>query len=61
MTLLKRLMRIEKQLQKVRGCSPLTDGWQTQKYARKARKWDELAKEKFEILKKLEELGQDIE
>lgn len=43
-TLLKRLNKIEKELEKVRGASPLSDGWQTQKYAKKSRKWDELAK-----------------
>ncbi len=51
----KRLDKIEKELEKVRGCSPLTDGWQTQKYAKKSRKWDMLAKEKFELQAKLEE------
>lgn len=40
------LARIEKQLD---GCrtSVLVDGWQTQKFAKKARKWDVLAQQKM--------------
>jgi hypothetical protein len=52
-SLQKRLLKIEKQLEKVRGCSPLTHGWQTRKYAQASRKWDELAKEKMRILQAL--------
>ena len=55
--LLKKLNKIEKELEKVRGVSPLSDGWQTQKLAKKQRKWDELSKEKFEIIKQLNELN----
>jgi len=55
--LLSRLNKIELQLERVRGVSPLTDGWQTQRLAKKQRKWDELSKEKFNILTKLNELG----
>ena len=55
MTLSQRLEKIEKQLEKVRGCSPLTHGWQTQKLAKAQRKWDELAKEKQRILIAIEE------
>lgn len=51
----KRLEKVESELEKVRGCSPLTDGWQTQKLAKKQRKWDELAKEKFELQNQIEE------
>lgn len=51
----KRLKIIEKELDKNRTSS-FVDGWQTQGYARKARKWDELAKEKFRILQKIDEL-----
>jgi predicted secreted hydrolase len=47
-----KLERIEKQLEKVRGCSPLTHGWQTQKLAKASRSWDILAKEKM-IIKNL--------
>lgn len=46
----KKLDRIEKQLEKVRGCSPLTHGWQTSRFAKASRKWDELAKEKSHII-----------
>jgi hypothetical protein len=53
--LLKKLNKIEKELQKVRGASPLSDGWQTQRLAKKQRKWDELAKEKINILIKINE------
>jgi hypothetical protein len=49
----KQLNRIEKQLEKVRGVSPLTHGWQTSRYAKAARKWDELAKEKDRLLEAL--------
>lgn len=59
--LLKRLNNLENQLEKVRGASPLSDGWQTQRLAKKQRKWDELAKEKFQILIKLNELGYENE
>ena len=51
-----RLEKIEKELEKVRGSSPLTDGWQTQKYAKKSRKWDYLAVEKWELKDKIEML-----
>lgn len=52
--LLKKLNKVEKELEKVRGASPLSEGWQTQRLAKKQRKWDELSKEKYEILKKLD-------
>ncbi len=55
--LLKKLDKIEKELEKVRGASPLSDGWQTQKLAKKQRKWDELGKEKLQVLIKLNEIG----
>lgn len=51
-----RLQRIEMQLEKVRGCSPITHGWQTQRFAKASRKWDELAKEKMIIKQKIEDL-----
>lgn len=54
MTLSRRLEKIEKQLEKVRGEHPLTHGWQTQKLAKAQRKWDELAKEKQKILLAIE-------
>lgn len=52
--LLKRLNKIEKQLEKVRGCSPLTHGWQTQRYAKASRTWDILAQRKREIITQIE-------
>lgn len=59
--LLKKLNRLEKQLKKVRGASPLSDGWQTQKLAKKQRKWDELGKEKLQVLIQLNELGYELD
>lgn len=50
----KRLIQIEKELDKNRT-SIIQDGWQTQKHAKKSRKWDFLAIEKMEIIQKLEE------
>lgn len=57
--LLKKLNRIEAQIEKVRGCSPLTHGWQTQRYAKASRKWDELSKEKHNTIKQINEIGYD--
>ena len=51
----KRLQTIEKELEKVRNYSAQIDGWQTQRFAKKSRKYDYLALEKFELQKKLEE------
>lgn len=51
--LLKKLSKVEKELEKVRGVSPLSDGWQTQKLAKKQRKWDYYAKIKIELLNKI--------
>lgn len=50
-----RLEKIEKELEKCRSSS-YVDGWQTQKHAKKSRKWDMLAQEKFEIQKKINQL-----
>ena len=52
----KRLQRIEKELEKVRESNVFDDGWQTQRYAKKQRKYDYLALEKFELLKQLNKL-----
>jgi hypothetical protein len=51
----KQLVKIEKELN---GCrtSVIEDGWQTMRYAKKARKWDILSKQKFDIQSKLDEL-----
>lgn len=51
-----RLEKVEKELEKVRGCSPLTDGWQTQRYAKKSRKWDMLAQERTKLIWEIEDL-----
>ena len=59
MTLERKLEKIEKELEKVRGCSPLTDGWQTQRYAKKSRKWDMLAQEKMILINKIEDLKEE--
>lgn len=61
MTLSQRLEKIEKELEKVRGCSPLTDGFGTMRYAKKSRKWDQLAKEKMRILKMIEETDEMVD
>ena len=53
--LIKKLEKIEMELEKCRSSSYI-DGWQTQKHAKKSRKWDILAQEKFEIQKKINEL-----
>lgn len=52
----KRLSKIELELEKVRNYNCQDDGWQTQKFAKKSRKYDYLAIEKFELNKKLDEL-----
>jgi hypothetical protein len=51
------LNKIEKQLEKCRT-SVLEDGWQTQRYAKKSRKWDVLAQKKMEILQQIEDYEQ---
>lgn len=53
--LIKRLEQIEKKLDKCRT-SVIQDGWQTQRHAKKSRKWDFLAQEKIEIISKLNDL-----
>lgn len=53
--LIKKLEKIEIELEKCRSSSYI-DGWQTQKHAKKSRKWDILAQEKFEIQKKINQL-----
>jgi hypothetical protein len=49
-----KLEKVEKELEKVRGCSPLTEGWQTQRYAKKSRKWDVLAQERMSLIEQIE-------
>jgi allantoicase len=36
--------------------SVLQDGWQTQRHAKKARKWDILAQRKMELIQQIEEM-----
>jgi len=50
-----RLIKIEKELSTCRT-SVLQDGWQTQKHAKKSRKWDILAQRKMEIISQIDEL-----
>ncbi len=57
-SLRKRLVRVEAELDKNRT-SVLVDGWQTQRFAKKSRKWDMLAIEKFELLEKLEQFDNE--
>lgn len=52
----KKLIKIEKQLDKVRTSS-FVDGWQTQKHAKKSRKWDALAQEKIKLQQSLENVN----
>ena len=51
-----KLEKVEKELEKVRGYRPLTDGWQTQRYAKKSRKWDILAQEKTKLRNQIDDL-----
>lgn len=50
-----KVAKIEKELEKVRWCNTIDDWRQTQRFARKSRKRDELAKEKFKLQMMLEE------
>ena len=50
-----RLIKIESELSTCRT-SVLQDGWQTQRHAKKARKWDILAQRKMEILSQIDEI-----
>jgi hypothetical protein len=49
------LIKIEKELSTCRT-SVLQDGWQTQKHAKKSRKWDVLAQRKMEIISQIDKL-----
>ena len=51
----KRLEKIEKELDNCRTSS-YVDGWQTQKHAKKARKWDILAQEKINLIQKIDDI-----
>ncbi len=48
-----RLDKIEKELSTCRT-SVLQDGWQTQKFAKKSRKWDILAQRKMQLIQQIE-------
>ena len=50
-----RLDKIEKGLSTCRT-SVLQDGWQTQKHAKKSRKWDILAQRKMELIQQIDEI-----
>jgi allantoicase len=50
-----RLLKIESELSTCRT-SVLQDGWQTQRHAKKARKWDIMAQRKMEILSQIDEI-----
>lgn len=54
-----KLEKIETELSKCRG-SVLEDGWQTQRYAKKMRKWDYYAVEKMKILQQIEDYENNI-
>ena len=49
-----RLSKVEKELDTCRT-SVLQDGWQTQRYAKKARKWDVLAQLKMKLIQKIDD------
>lgn len=51
-----KLSKIEKELDTFRT-SVMQDGWQTQRFAKKSRKWDYYAQEKMKIINQLDELG----
>lgn len=50
-----RLVKIEKELDTCRT-SVLQDGWQTQRHAKKSRKWDILAKRKMQLIQQIDEI-----
>ena len=49
-----RLNKIEKELDTCRT-SALQDGWQTQRFAKKSRKWDILAQRKMQLIQQIED------
>lgn len=49
------LEKVEHELDKCRA-STLEDGWQTQKFAKKSRKWDYWAQKKNELRAKIDDL-----
>jgi len=49
-----RLNKVEKELDTCRT-SVLQDGWQTQRFAKKSRKWDILAQRKMQLIQQIED------
>ena len=49
-----RLSKIEKELDTCRT-SVMQDGWQTQRFAKKSRKWDILAQRKMQLIQQIED------
>ncbi len=49
-----RLLKIENELSTCRT-SVMQDGWQTQRHAKKSRKWDVLAQRKMELIQQIED------
>ena len=54
----RKLENIEKELDKCRTSS-FIDGWQTQRHAKKARKWDYYAQEKMKLIQQIEDIEND--
>ena len=52
----KKLAKIEGELDKCRT-SVMQDGWQTQRFAKKSRKWDYYAQEKMKLILQINELS----
>jgi len=53
-----RLNKVEKELNTCRT-SVLQDGWQTQRFAKKNRKWDILAQRKMQLIQSIEDIQQE--
>ena len=51
-----RLLKIEIELSTCRT-SVLQDGWQTQRHAKKSRKWDILAQRKMELIQQIDKIA----
>lgn len=51
----KRLEKIEKELDQCRTSS-FVDGWQTQRHAKKSRKWDVLAQRKMKLIQRINDI-----
>lgn len=54
-----KLEKVEKELSKCRT-STIEDGWQTQKFARKSRRWDFYAQQKHEISLRINEIEAEL-